>query len=92
MAKSPPTGDGKWNSVFYVCHDPAVVVRHSDDLGNDGFIDIADARISPDKTLSEFAAGLPDHFVVADLRNKPNGAGFAWDKFRKRFFSRLFGR
>ena len=105
--------DGKWNNVFYVCHDPAVVVRHSNDLAefikhideygkkekgstlefiheravmdiwreNDGFIDIADARISADTTLSDFALGLPDHFVIADLRNKPNAAGFAWGKF-----------
>lgn len=24
--------NGKWGSVFYVCHDPAVIVKHSDDL------------------------------------------------------------
>ena len=23
---------GNWNSVYYVCHDPAVVVKHSDNL------------------------------------------------------------
>ncbi|WP_224996862.1 SMI1/KNR4 family protein [Cesiribacter sp. SM1] len=23
---------GKWNSVYYVCHDPAVVVKHSENL------------------------------------------------------------
>lgn len=23
---------GKWGSVYYVCHDPAVLVKHSDDL------------------------------------------------------------
>ena len=23
---------GNWNSVYYVCHDPAVVVKHSEDL------------------------------------------------------------
>lgn len=105
--------DGRWNSVFFVCHDPAVVVKHSNDLsefikhidefgkkgknshldiihertvfdiwkGNGGFIAIEDARSSSDKKLSNFASGLPDHFVIADLRNKPNGAGFAWGKF-----------
>jgi len=105
--------DGKWSSVFYVCHDPAVVVRHSNDLGefikhideygkkgkdsnldiihestvmdiwkmNDGFIDIGNARKSSGRTLSEFALGLPDHFTVVDLRNKPNRTGFAWGKF-----------
>lgn len=24
--------EGNWNSVYYVCHDPAVVVKHSDNL------------------------------------------------------------
>lgn len=23
---------GNWNSVYYVCHDPAVIVKHSEDL------------------------------------------------------------
>lgn len=24
--------NGNWGSVFYICHDPAVIVKHSDDL------------------------------------------------------------
>lgn len=104
---------GNWNSVFFVCHDPAVVVKHSDSLTEfighidefgkkgkesnldiihessvmdiwskyNGFIDIETARKSGDKTLNEFASGLPDNFVIADLRNQPNKAGFAWGKF-----------
>ncbi|WP_299215262.1 SMI1/KNR4 family protein [uncultured Aquimarina sp.] len=44
---------GNWNSVYYVCHDPAVIVKHSEDLcefieqieefiklGNESFLDI----------------------------------------------------
>jgi hypothetical protein len=105
--------DGSWNSVFFVCHDPAVVVKQSNGLaefikhvdefgkkgrnssldviqertifeiweGDGGFIAIEDARSSIDRTLSDFASGLSDQFVIADLRDKPNGAGFAWGKF-----------
>lgn len=104
---------GNWSHVYYVCHDPAVVVKHSDNLAefikhvdefgkqgsqshvntihektvmdiwsvNYGFVDIEEARKSSDPTLKHFATQLPDNFVVADLRNKPNGAGFAWGKF-----------
>ncbi len=44
---------GNWNSVYYVCHDPAVIIKHSEDLsefieqieefiklGNESFLDI----------------------------------------------------
>ena len=104
---------GHWGNVFYVCHDPAVVVKHSDDLAqfidhihehgknpsdsmlntihektvfdisrhNYGFIELQQARDNGDPVLGSFALSLPDNFVVADLRNKPNGAGFAWGKF-----------
>jgi len=104
---------GNWGHVFYVCHDPAVIVKHSDNLtqfiehvhdfgknganshldiihektvmdiwiNNNGFIDLEKARESSDKTLSQFALSLPDNFVVADLRDKPNQKGFAWGKF-----------
>lgn len=105
--------NGTWGNVFYVCHDPAVVVKHSDNLtqfiehindfgknGNksnldiihekvvmeiwskeNGFLEIENARQSNDETLKNFALFLPDNFVVADLRNKPNQSGFAWGKF-----------
>ena len=104
---------GEWGPVFFVCHDPAVVVKQAEDLaefiqlidelgkkpdqstlslflertmmrihGQDhGFMDIASARSSPDIVLRDFAAGLPDHFVVADLRNTPIQTGFAWGKY-----------
>ncbi|GEP96458.1 SMI1/KNR4 family protein [Chitinophaga cymbidii] len=104
--------NGTWGRVFYVCHDPAVVVRHSDNLaqfighihefGKRGsnshldiihennvikvwrkdtcLIDIETARQSADIVLKNFAQSLPDGFVVADLRNKPNGSGFSWGK------------
>ena len=105
--------NGIWGNVFYVCHHPAVVVKHSDNLtqfiehindfgknGNksnlniihekvvmeiwskeNGFLEIENARQSNDETLKNFALFLPDNFVVADLRNKPNQSGFAWGKF-----------
>jgi hypothetical protein len=103
---------GRWGHVFFVCHDPAVVVKQSEDLAeflkhidelgrknsksflatirentimdiwnkSNGFIDIEQARKS-DATCRHFAEQLPDNFVIADLRNKPNGVGFAWGKF-----------
>jgi hypothetical protein len=105
--------NGNWGNVFYVCHDPAVLVKHSDDLaqfiqhvndfgknGNksnldiihekivfdiwsneNGIIELTSARNSNDTTLKDFAISLPDNFVIADMRNKPNQSGFAWGKF-----------
>ncbi|MPV85119.1 SMI1/KNR4 family protein [Cardiobacteriales bacterium ML27] len=105
--------NGNWGGVFYVCHDPAVIAKHSDNLtqfiehvndfgknGNksnlgiihekvvmdiwskdNGFIELENARQSNDTTLKKFALSLPDNFVVAGLRNKPNQSGFAWGKF-----------
>jgi hypothetical protein len=104
---------GEWGPVFFVCHDPAVVVKQSEDVSEfieqidelgkkpdqstlslflertlmriygqeDGFMDIATARNSEDIVLRDFAQGLPDHFAVADLRNKPIQTGFAWGKW-----------
>lgn len=104
---------GDWKSVFYVCHDPAVIVKHSDNLAqfiehvndfgkngsnsnleiihektaieiwsnDNGFIELVNARQSIDFTLKDFALSLPDNFVIADLRDKPNQSGFAWGKF-----------
>lgn len=105
--------NGNWGNVFYVCHSPAVIVKHSDNLAqfiehvndfgkngnksnldiihekivadiwsqNIGFIEVENGRQSNDIILKEFALLLPDNFVVADLRNKPNRSGFAWGKF-----------
>lgn len=46
-----------------------------------GFISIDQAKASRDKVLMDFANQLPANFVIADLRSKPNKAGFAWGKF-----------
>jgi len=105
--------NGSWGNVFYVCHDPAVIIKHSDNLtqfiehvndfgkngsnsnleiihektvfdiwdNDNGLVDLENARKSNDKILSDFALSLPENFVVADLRNKPNQKGFAWGKF-----------
>lgn len=104
---------GNWANVFYVCHDPAVVVKHSENLAefikhihefgkegsqsnldiihektvmeiwskDNGFIELDQTRDSNDTILKNFALKLPDNFVIADLRNKPNKTGFAWGKF-----------
>lgn len=48
---------------------------------DNGFIDIDESRNSNDSILNNFAKQLPDDFVIADLRNKPNKSGFAWGKF-----------
>lgn len=105
--------NGNWGNIFYVCHDPAVVVKHSENLteflfhidefgkngnnstlneiheqivfdiwnDNNSFISIVDAKQSIDEILKTFAENLPDNYVIADLRNKPNKSGFAWGKF-----------
>ena len=105
--------NGNWGSVFYICHDPSVVVKHSENLtefiehvnefGKNGkksnldiihekvameiwskdnsFTELENARQSSDTILKNFALSLPDNFLIADLRNKPNQSGFAWGKF-----------
>ncbi|HEY9045933.1 MAG TPA: SMI1/KNR4 family protein [Ohtaekwangia sp.] len=105
--------NGHWGNIYFVCHDPAVIVKHSDNLAQflfhidesgkrgdkshhdivhektvwkiwreePGLTDKATAINSEDETLRQFAASLPDNYFIADLRNKPIGAGFAWGKF-----------
>lgn len=46
-----------------------------------GFITVEKAKTSEDKILKEFAGQLPPDFMIADLRKKPVGAGFAWGKY-----------
>ncbi len=104
---------GEFGNVFYVCHDPPVIVKHSENIlqfiqhideygsdhdgsnlniiheetvfdiweKNNGFTELSLCRESDDPILKEFALSLPDNFVIADLRNKNNKAGFAWGKF-----------
>ncbi|NSL88793.1 SMI1/KNR4 family protein [Chitinophaga solisilvae] len=103
---------GQWGKVFYVSHDPAVVVVHSHSLSqflehideygkfpvqsnlyhihektvfdvwrvHQGFMVLEDARHTDDQALSNFALSLPDNYLIADLRHKPAGAGFAWGR------------
>jgi len=104
---------GEWGHVYFVCHDPAVVVKQSEDLvefleqldelgrkpeqatlsrfldlttarifnQEDGFMDMEAAIRSDDRVLREFAAALPENFVIADLRGKSIQTGFAWGKY-----------
>lgn len=48
---------------------------------DNGFITRDDAKYSNDPALEAFAQQVPYHYMIADLRNKPVGAGFAWGKF-----------
>lgn len=104
---------GNWGPVFFACHDPAVIAKHSENLAqfiahiddflkngeqsnmdlicekvvmdiwskDNGFMELETARQSADDTLKNFALSLPDHYVIADLRNKPIQSGFPWGKF-----------
>ena len=101
---------GNWKEVYYMCHDPAVLVKHSENLADfighvnefglrlrDSHLDQVHEKIVMDiwrekpgtlaldekeYSFSEaITAQLPEAFVVADLTDKPVGAGFAWGKF-----------
>lgn len=50
-------------------------------LPKGGFISIEEAKKSSDKILKDFASQLPPDYLIADLRNKPVGAGFAWGRY-----------
>lgn len=106
--------EGNWGPVYFACHDPAVIMKQAENLGDfirqihdhakqgekslfhqlyghsiysinklprGGFITTEAAKTSGDKELMEFAAKLPPDYLVADLRNKPVGAGFAWAQY-----------
>ncbi|MHC8948018.1 SMI1/KNR4 family protein [Sphingobacterium hungaricum] len=96
---------GNWNSVYYVCHDPAVVVKQAEnlsefldqinDLGNN-FENALINVIHEEKAFeiwkkkseilknnrSNYSSPLntetPDSYIIADLKNQPNGSGFIW--------------
>lgn len=105
---------GNWGSVYYACHEPAVIMKQAESLTdfikqihdwakqgdnalffqlyehatgkigklrNGGFINTETAKASNDPVLRAFAATLPSEYLVADLRNKPIGSGFAWGKY-----------
>jgi hypothetical protein len=46
-----------------------------------GFINIEKAKTAGDNILKEFASQLPTDYLIADLRNKPVGTGFAWGRY-----------
>jgi len=106
---------GNWGAVFYICQEPAVVVKHSSNLteflqhldeygkkgrashldiiheetvqeiwnNSAGFIAPEIAKQSGDESLTGFASQLADNYVIIDLRNRPNGTGFAWGKYNQ---------
>lgn len=105
-----------WGPVYFICHDPAVIIKYSDDIGeflmqldeygrngessylfqmtgvrtrdiwkaDHGFIETGTALKSDDSVLRGFAEKLPADFIMADLRQKPNGTGFAWGKVNQK--------
>lgn len=59
--------NGKWENVFYVCHDPAVIVKHSDDLTQ--FIEhVNDFGKNGNKSNLD----IIQNKVVMDIWNKDN--------------------
>jgi SMI1 / KNR4 family (SUKH-1) len=78
------TPDAAWPvPVFFLCHDPPVVLYQSADL--DAFLRDA-SQTSP----------LDERFVFADLRSPSAGDGFSWGRYgprtelRRHGFDRLF--
>lgn len=59
--------NGKWENVFYVCHDPAVIVKHSDNLTQ--FIEhVNDFGKNGNKSNLD----IIQNKVVMDIWSKPN--------------------
>ena len=64
---------------------------------NPGVIDQPTASASPDPALRSFAAGLPGHFQIVDLRHVDPGMGFSWGRYgprnevRRHGYERIFG-
>ena len=64
---------------------------------NPGVIDQPTASASSDPTLRAFAAGLPEHFQIVDLRSVDPGMGFSWGRYgprtelRRHGYERIFG-
>lgn len=60
--------NGNWESVFYVCHDPAVIVKHSNNLTE--FI----AHVNDfGKNGNKSNLGLIHEKIAMDIWNKDNG-------------------
>jgi cell wall assembly regulator SMI1 len=64
---------------------------------NPGVIDQSTAATSTDSALRAFAAGLPEHFQIVDLRSVDPGMGFSWGRYgpwtdvRRHGYERIFG-
>ncbi|HZO86166.1 MAG TPA: SMI1/KNR4 family protein [Verrucomicrobiae bacterium] len=58
---------------------------------NPGVIDQPTASRSSDPSLRSFAAGLPDHFQIVDLRDVKPGMGFSWGRYGPRTEVRRHG-
>ena len=64
---------------------------------NPGVIDQPTAFTSSDPALRSFAAGLPQHFQIVDLRRVDPGMGFSWGRYgprtevRRHGHERIFG-
>ena len=60
--------NGNWGNVFYVCHDPAVIVKHSDDLTQ--FIEHVNDF---GKNVNTSTLAIIRETVVMDIWSKDNG-------------------
>jgi cell wall assembly regulator SMI1 len=58
---------------------------------NPGALDQPTAAVSSDPVLSAFAASLPAHFQVIDLRKASPGMGFSWGRYGPRTELRRHG-
>ncbi len=64
---------------------------------NPGVMDQPTAAASSDAEIRAFAAGLPKHFQVVDLRRVSPGMGFSWGRYgprtelRRHGYERIFG-
>jgi hypothetical protein len=64
---------------------------------NPSVMDQPTAALSADAEVRLFAAGLPKHFQIVDLRNASPGMGFSWGRYgprtelRRHGYERIFG-
>lgn len=67
-------------SFYYVIDENIYRVN---ELPGRGLIDMEEARQSGDALLLAISEQYGDNFAIADLRSKPNGAGFNWGQYGK---------
>ncbi|MGO8751801.1 MAG: SMI1/KNR4 family protein [Thermoguttaceae bacterium] len=64
---------------------------------NPGVVDQRSASSASDRVLRSFAARLPEHFQIVDLRSVDPGMGFSWGRYgprtevRRDGYERIFG-